>query len=604
VASRPLSPTGAAVAFLVVASGSIVLALPRVLAGWPLWRDAVEYAATAWNLANGRGLVNPLVWTSYLAGLHPPVPALAVRPVVPSVLLAAPLALGASLMQLRVVHVVWAGLVGASGVWVARRAATGAAAVAFAVAVSWSYAWVLASQQLMSEATASGVVLLAMALHRGAQGSHARAVALAFAVYLGWLARPNLGVLAAAVPLAAALEVGWRRALRTRSLWTFASSFAALVGGTVVAYRALTGMVPYAQYGVMFEVVDFRALRQYHADYPGWRGLLMEHGPEVAATFANNASMLAQEFFVGGAYLHLGWLATPALVYSIWCRRSDPHYAFALCAGLLLIASALFVTVGFSPLRYPLPGAVCLWFLACAAMGDLARAVRRRYAARAPRWPRLVARAAPALPLVTVLALAVADDWAGWWLTGPSQWRAYRRSLERPPRPLGEPALRALCQSVDRNAVVASPDPWAFYVACGTAGVKLPEDLEDPAWADRFLSEVPLGYVVLNDRSDLRVLHASPRLRRLASRGRNVLYEVKDPLPRSRPWAAPPRLADAGRPRAARVGPGARASTTPPRQDLILTADRKPGDEGLERAERGQAPGEDEQVIRPQHGEP
>ncbi len=538
-----LSRKRAALAFILVAAGSIVLALPRVLAGWPLWRDAVEYVAIAWNLVNGQGLVDPLMWTSYLADVHVPIPALAVRPVALPVLLTGPLALGANLTELRVAHIVWASLVGASGVWVARRAMTGAAAVAFAIAISWSYVWVLASQQLMSEATASGVVLLVIGLYRGFHASHARALTLAFVAFVGWLTRPNLAVLAPAVLIASGIELGCRRSLRTGPWWTFLLAFLALVAAAIASHWAATGLFPYAHYGVMFEL-DWEALRRYQWEYRGWRALAAS-APQVAVAFESNVRMLAQEFFVDGAYLHLGWFAAPALVYSLLRHRRQPERIFAACAGLLLLASTLVVTIGFSSLRYPLPSAVGFWFLACASMGDLGQGLRDRSRAAPQPWIRRLGSGARALPLAVLLVLAGFDNWKGWLRAAPSDWRAYRRSVEHPVRSLADP-WRALCGRVERDAVVASPDPWEFYLSCGNAGVKIPSDLQEPAWVERYLNAIPLGYVVLDDRPEFLALHASTRLRLVEAYGKNVLYEVKDPLPGSRPWTAPPPLADAG----------------------------------------------------------
>lgn len=478
-----------------------------------------------------------------MTGVHVPIPALAVRPVTHSILLAGPLALGASLTELRVAQVVWASLIGASGVWVARRVMTGPAAVAFAIAIGWSYAWVLASQQLMTEATASGVVLLAIALYRGFHSSYARALTLAGVVFVGWLTRPNLVVLTPAVLIAGVIELGWRRSIRSRPWWTFLLAFSGLVGATVVAHWFATGLIPYAHYGVMFEL-DFEALNRYQWEYRGWRALAASL-PQLAVAFESNARMLADEFFVGGAYLHLGWFAAPALVYSVLRHRKQPERTFAACAALLVLASTLVITIGFSSLRYPLPSAIGFWFLACASMGDLGQALRDRFQVASRPWIRHLGRGATVLPLAVLLALAAFDNWEGWLRTTPSHWRAYRESVEHPRRVRKDP-WRAFCSSLDRDAIVASPDPWDFYLSCGTAGVKIPSDLQEAAWVERYLNDVPLGYVVIDDRPELRALHASPRLRRVISAGKKVLYEVEDPLPGSRPWKAPPLLLEAG----------------------------------------------------------
>ncbi|HEX2484896.1 MAG TPA: hypothetical protein VHQ66_06330 [Myxococcota bacterium] len=543
-APRPLSKPRAALAFGVVAAGTIALALPRVLAGWPLWRDSVEYAAMAWNLANGQGLVDPIQYSNYMRDLLPPLPGLAVRPVVLSVLLAVPLALGASLSELRLLHIVWGSLIGASGVWVARRSMAAPAAVAFAVAVGWSYVWVLATQQFMSEATASGFVLLAIALYPGFATSHARAVALGAAVFVGWLARPNLAVLAVAVPLATALHRGWRSVLRPGPCWSFLGALVGLVAATTLAHWAATGLVPYAHYGVMFEVAEEDPFRRYQYEYRGWEAFLTESGPQIAAAVQDNLRQLVRELFDRDAYLHVGWLALPAFVHAFLRRRSDPQRMLAACSALLLLASAVMVTFGFSSLRYPLPGAVATWYVVCAALGDLGAWLARGARAATARPVRALAGAAAAVPLLVVGSLSAADNWWGWLQVAPRQLNAVLQP--RPAAPSNERKLRPLCRFIDPHALVASDDPWDLYLACGNAGVKLPDDLDEAEWVERYLAEVPLGYVVLRDGPELRALRESPRLQRVVSRAGHDLFALTDRDPRSRPWTAPPRLTGAG----------------------------------------------------------
>jgi hypothetical protein len=98
---------------------------------------------------------------------------------------------------------------------------------------------------------------------------------------------------------------------------------------------------------------------------------------------------------------------------------------------------------------------------------------------------------------------------------------------------------------MDRDAVVASPDPWGVYLACGNAGWVLPRDLDSPEWIARYLAERPIGYVIA-PLADAPRFAASPRLERLAAERGHVLFRVRDPLPASRPWRAPPALNGVG----------------------------------------------------------
>ncbi|RIK96790.1 MAG: hypothetical protein DCC71_22195, partial [Proteobacteria bacterium] len=82
-----------------------------MLAGRPLLPDAVEYLGIAWSWVSGAGFVDPVLYSYYLPGVRPPVPALAMRAPALPVLLAAPLALGASLRAVLIGHAVCAAAV-------------------------------------------------------------------------------------------------------------------------------------------------------------------------------------------------------------------------------------------------------------------------------------------------------------------------------------------------------------------------------------------------------------------------------------------------------------------------------------------------------------
>jgi hypothetical protein len=537
-----------AIAFLGIASVAALLALPRALATPPLTPDAVGYVATAYDWLEGRGWLDPVTYSYYLRDLRPPVPALAVRAPVISLLLAIPLAFGASLGGLAVVHAVWASLVGASGIFVARRSMSRAAAVAFAAAVAWSYVWVVNAQALLTEATACAALLLALGTARDFHRSHQRALGLAVVVWIGWLTRPNLAVLAIAALAAAALEVGPRAALRARPLWSFAAAVLLLQGATSGVVSVVWGVRPYAHYGLMLELIDFRELSAYRKEYVGVVAFVRAHAPEIGAALRNNLDLFYDRLFAGGAYLHLGWLALPALPYALLRRAPGSlERRFAACAAILLLATALVVWGGFDPMRYPLPGAVCLWFGVCALLGDVGEILAGRFEAASGAAARVLRSAAWALPLLVVVPLAASENAAGWLTTAPGQWHSYRLYGTLLPHDRWSAIAQHWCPEIDHDARVASPDPWMFYLWCGTAGIVVPPDLASTAWVERFLDEQEPGYVVVEPLPRYGAFAASDRLAPLASYRGATLYVVRDPAPGSRPWRAPPPLAHLGR---------------------------------------------------------
>ncbi|HME74079.1 MAG TPA: hypothetical protein VKM54_30090 [Myxococcota bacterium] len=546
--SHPRGSAALASAFAAVGLVGAALALPGVLHATSLTADAVGYVGAAYNLVEGHGLVDPVTYSYYLRDLRPPVPALVIRPPVVSLLFAIPLALGASLPALAVSHVIWASLVGASGVIVARRAMSSSASVAFAIAVGWSYAWVAVSRQLLSEVTACAVLLLAIVAVRDFHRSHPRAFFLGFVTWIAWLTRPNLGLLAPAAVCAAVIELGPRAAVRARPLWTYLLAFLLLYGVTVIGFAIASGVRPYAHYGLMLELLDFGELSAYRKEYVGVLAFLRAHASEVAAVLRGNAISSYRHLFVMAPYLHVGWVAVPALAYALARGgRGSLERRFAACAAVLLTASAVGVWGGFDPMRYLLPGAVCLWFTACALLGDLGDALSRRWLEPSSSVPSPVLRfAAGALPLVVVLPLWALGNAGGWLRTAPAQWRSYRAAGTLPPRNRWSETARQWCAQIDRDARVASPDPWTFYLWCGTAGIALPPDLDSADWVDRFLDEQEVGYVVVDDLPKYQALRTSPKLVLLSTRGGCALYAVRDPSPGSRPWHAPPPLASRG----------------------------------------------------------
>jgi hypothetical protein len=153
------------------------------------------------------------------------------------------------------------------------------------------------------------------------------------------------------------------------------------------------------------------------------------------------------------------------------------------------------------------------------------------------------------LPALAVLALWAPENLPGWARSTGRQWRSYREHGTQlhfaSRRSLGVP-IRALCPTLDPDAVVASVQPWEVYLWCGNAGLALPLDIDSIASAERYLDDRRPGYVLIDRRLALRPFAASLRLARVARAGPLTLYEVIDAAPASRPWRAPPPLAAAG----------------------------------------------------------
>jgi hypothetical protein len=504
--------------------------------------DAVEYVAIARAWLEGRGWVDPIVYTYHLTELRPPAPAFAIRAPLASLLFAAPLALGAALPGLAVAHAAWASLVGGAGVLMARRAMSLPAATAFGVAMSWSFGWVTYARRLLTEITAGAALLLVLGLVRGVARSHRRALLLGAALWLAWLARPNLAVLLPAVLAAAALETGLRAAPRTGPLWTLAASFVALQQLTSYLYGQATGFAPYSNYSLAFASLDAQQQSAYGAASVTLLEYLRTHSAEVAGVLTTNLRKLFRSMFVTSAYLRIGWLALPALAW-VLARRgpSSLERRAAAFAALLLLAVAWLAFGAFDPVRSPFLVAICFAFVSCAALDDLASALTRRLGTQAH-----AAAAARALPILLVIALWLPENAPGWLRATRAHWNSHRRhgtELRMVSAHGHERPVRKLCARLEPDALVASVDPWAFLLWCGNAGLALPSNLDTVAGVDGYLADRAPAYVVVDRRPDFYSFIASARLRRVESAGPLTLYAVKDPAPESRPWRAPTPLA-------------------------------------------------------------
>ena len=525
-----------------VAALAALRAVPPVLAGWPLSPDAVEHLAIANSLVHGAGFVDPVQWSYYLSE-DPPLPAFAMRaPVVP-LLLAAPLGLGATLAQVLLAHALWASLVAGACVLVARRFMGLPAAAGAALGIAGSSAWAEVASHPWTEATSLAALVLVLATARGALRSVPGALVCAACTLVAWGTRPNLGLLAPAVVLGAAWQLGPRAALRSRPLWAYAFGFALLHRLVVVAVRAWTGLAPYEGYGFLLEVLRIPDAWLYRTHYAGPAAFAAAHAGELASRALANARGLGVALFLDPRLQWAGWLLLPALAVAARERERaevaeglEARVCLVLAAGLALAVVANFAV--FDTRRFPLPIACASWLAGAWALDRVAR----RRAGRATGRRAALWRATP-------LAAAVLLFAGG---SGAPLAAELRAMASRAPGPAGErydswdAAARAWCPLLEPDALVAAPSPWSVVLWCGNAALRLPSDLASRAWLERFVAEKRPRYLAASGPRFEALFESSERLARRATEGRSFLYEVVD-AESPGAWRAPPPLVCAGR---------------------------------------------------------
>jgi hypothetical protein len=530
-----------AAAFVVIFLGALVPA--SIFLSWVihLGNDALGYVAVAKNWTEGRGFVDPILYSSYLPGAKPPLLAPVIRPPMPSVLFALPLGFGSSLVGLSLAHAVFASFVGACSLLVGLRLLPLSSATAFAIAVAWSPAWRTASVNLLAEVSAVGVLLALLAAAPIGLRSIRGALLLAVLTILGWLTRPNLGAFVPILVLACCIDRGIGSALRSRPLWTYVGTFLLLYQALGLAVRWASGFAPYEHYGVMFETLSLADVSLYQVEYTGILAFARENGMALLSFEWDNLRRLGDAFFLDPFYLYVGWLAVPGLLHGL-LRRGAGSFTRRLVsvAALGFTAVGLATSWGFAVDRYPLLGVVCTWLVGISFLDDAARWAARRWRADVPAKARV---AAGVIPLLCALALAS---------VGGAELRKLALRLPFEPklalhgRQWNETS-RALCEHIDPDALVASPDPWNILFWCGNAGYLLPSDLDDLGWLHRYLDDKTPGYLIAADPAAIRVFASSPRLEAAVRAGRAVLFRVRDPQSGSRPWSSPGPLAPAPR---------------------------------------------------------
>jgi hypothetical protein len=345
-------------------------------------------------------------------------------------------------------------------------------------------------------------------------------LALAGVTLLAWLVRPNLALVLPAVVLALVLERGPRVALRSRPLWAYVGGFAALYAAVVLAVTAATGLAPYAHFGAKLEVIETWEYFRYRKPYVGGLAYLQANHGAVLAALARNLRESWDVLFGSGFYWWVGWPAVPALGYALLRRgEGSLERRFAAWAALGFTGTAIVTYGDFDARRYLLLGAVCAWFTVAAA----AEAVASRFSAR---WLPLLGAAA--LFAIERPGRTFDDPWSAWQQMGPT--------------------YRAICAHIDRDALVASENPWWLYLWCGNAGLHVPYDLNSLDWLHRYLDDQKPRYLLVPRHPRWELFTRSPRLRRLAAGPDADLYECLDPAAKSPVWHAPPPLARLGEP--------------------------------------------------------
>jgi hypothetical protein len=522
-----------------VAALGAARAVPPALERWQLSPDSVEHVAIAQSLVHGSGFVDPVQWGYYLPD-NPPLPAFAIRaPVVP-LLLALPLALGATLTQVIALHAVFASLLVAACVPVAARWMRFPAALGVGIGLASSPSWAGVASRPLTEATSLGALLLVLGSVGGVLRSPSLALACSGWTLVAWCTRPNLGLIAPAVALAAVWQLGPRAALRCRPLWSYLIGFLVLQQLTVHFVRLLTGHAPYSGYGFLLEVLRVPDVRQYQLRYAGPWSFIGTHVSEILEHIGSNAAQLVHVLFLDPGFLRVGWLLPLALVLSLRDRSPasfEARSCLTVAFGLSLVAIGNYAI--FDGRRFPLPIAILLWFVGMWALDRIAVLLAERGGGRRRSWWAAAPLAVAAALVLPTLAPTLARD-ARALVATPTTGSTIERYGD------WDPTARRWCGRLERDAVVASPSPWPFLLWCGNAGLRLPSDLTSQAWLTRFLDEKRPRYLVAGGARYESLFAHSPRLVLRAREGRRRLYEVVG-APRGGPWRAPPPLACAGK---------------------------------------------------------
>lgn len=458
----------------------IVAALGIPLARSGLWLpDSIEHIAIAHAWVHGAGFVDPVQWI-YETPMGVPLPAVVVRVALISVLLALPLALGASLSTLLVLHAVWAAVAVGTAVWVGSRLMHLPAAIAVGMTFGLSPIWILIAPQPLTEATGVIAYLAVLATARGVLRSVPAALTCAALTIVAWLARPNLGAVWLAIIVATVWERGPKRSLRCAPLWAYTVGFVGLAILLRGWLAAATGGLLYSGYGGRLREMDYHALWRYGNESIGAWAYVQQHAAEIASIMRSHVALLVRDLFLSSAFNWVGWILVPGVVWAL-VRRRDGILEYRIC-GLCTLGFAFTVVLNYAAYepRYVVFPALAGGLSGFAMLDDWAQRTQRRIA---PHAGTAAARWVSALPFaLTVLVLGVGSlPWTLGYVLQSWQ-RSHDQVLNDPQRHPFAP----LCRYIDRDAVVATTDPWLMLVVCGNAALRLPTDWQSrPARALR-----------------------------------------------------------------------------------------------------------------------
>jgi hypothetical protein len=286
------------------------------------------------------------------------------------------------------------------------------------------------------------------------------------------------------------------------------------------------------------ETLGAEDARFYQREFVGALRYFAAHEREVSRLLLWNVRNVARSLFLVPDWHFAGWLALPGLAAGLLARgRSAFERRFTAWLLLSQVPPAFLVPGSVEPMRLSLVFALCGWLLGAAWLARIVAAAAARV-----RHPGAAAALRAAAPVLALAAFACSPSAA-------YQVRSAREALRswaaHGTRVRGAPYVAAarLCPRLERDGVVASPDPWALYLWCGNLGLWLPLDLDSQVWVERYLEEQAPAFVVLDADPRYGQLSRSPRLLRVDTVGELTLYRVVDAPPRSRPWHAPPPLA-------------------------------------------------------------
>ena len=550
---------GTAVAILAIVFSAAVMVAPSALRGGRLTNDGYEHLAIAHSWLSGAGFVDPVQWHYYL-DVSPPIPATAVRAPVISLLAALPLAAGASIPTVIVIHAAWSAIVVGALFLVATRFMRRRAAAAAALLVSTSPSWNLyLAVTPLTEVTATACYLLVLVAAGGVLRSQRAAMLCAAATLLAALTRPNLSALVLAVGVAIVWEVGARRALRERCIWVYGLTFAAAYAAIAFAVDVVTGVGLYAGYGVQTEMLSYADVWRYDREYEGIWSFVQERGDEIAIRVSENAARFTHALTLGTDFNLVGWLLPFAVLYGLVRPRDGVLFHRINAFSILGFSCVMIVNYSaFEANRYPLWVAVPVCLTGVGLLDVLAQRLEQRVRANgAGAKPRLRDRLYSAsgwLPMSIVSVVAVATIVVA-MRDFPASWQRYERASSGVLFSSGDGPLRALCARIDSDAVVASSNPWRVLYWCGNAGVRIPIEPSSDEVRNRFVEELRVGYIIvphnqmrpsLDSARWSRSLEDSEMFQLVVHSGPFALYEVMGAPPETRPWKAPPPLVCAG----------------------------------------------------------